>query len=565
MAPDEDRENVAKSSFDAQSTSRDMSLDAARACFTKLLDSRTPHDRQLAIEEIDKHVAIIEASMQSEGDSASTTQAKITELKVLRNAALPIHTLPREILSCIFLVCLEPITWRFKNITRLMSVCAVWKELLENASVFWPKLHSHYSPEMLELILSRNVSGPLRVICSKKEDVPTKLSLLERATKHSTRWCSLAFEGLMCDVAKEYIQVDTPNLTELYLFNSEGPWFHPVTLTLSEGKPFRHVVLHGVGIPWDTSRLRGLRSLQLSQMASNPPSLSQLRTVLASSPGLWYLRLSEVRDRYEYSPDAESTDSSSMLFLPELSSLVLQTLSERFMSHLLTHIQAPALRCLVAADIPFSVASDLTFNNLIAPALRISKGVSVSSSGASIFIYSSPRPQIPRAWIDVLEETVGIKIAMRRGASGVASKADVQSILNTVMAHTSSGLAAVFILGRSPSPIITPPEVLRLLPSANLIVCEQGVDCQEVMRFLITGDGEGFGLPCPQLESLRLSPEEDSEVELIRDFLRLHHKNAQEKADTLVRPLKSLFLPQNILDRLEAERLLEGLEARCPS
>ncbi|KAG8911695.1 hypothetical protein FRC00_005988 [Tulasnella sp. 408] len=451
--------------------------------------------------------------------------------------------------------------WRFQQITRFISVCTFWKELLENAAVFWPKLHSRYPPETLELILSRNVSGPLCVVCSEKEEARTKLDLLELAAKHSARWRSLTFEGVICSVVKEQLQLHTGSITELYVFNPESSSFHRVTLALAEGKPFRHVVLDGVEIAWDTSRLRGLRSLQLSRIAFDPPSLTQLRAVLTASPGLWYLRLFKVADVFAH----HAGESSSMLFLAELSTLILQNLSERFMSHLLTHIQAPALRCVVAADIPFSIASDPAFTDLIAPALRISSGVTLSSSGASIFIYSDPTPRVARAWVDSTEEPVGIRIGMRRSGSGVTSKADAQSVLETVKAHAPSHLAVTFIPSRSAMTIIPAVEVLRLLPSTKMIVVDPDVNCQAIMKYLITEDGEAPGLPCPDLESLRLAPKEDAEVELVRTFLRLHQKNVQEKAGTLVRPLKRVLLPQDILDRLESDGLLEGLEARSPS
>ncbi|KAG9045678.1 hypothetical protein FS837_005862 [Tulasnella sp. UAMH 9824] len=445
--------------------------------------------------------------------------------------------------------------------TQFISVCTLWKELLESASVFWPKLHSAYPPETLEMILSRNVSAPLCVVCSEKEEARTKLDLLELAVKHSSRWRSLTFEGVICDVVKEQLKVHTGNITELYLFDSEGWAFRPNALSLAEGKPFRHVVLDGVTISWDSSRLRGLRSLQLSQITFNSPLLTQLRAVLTSSPGLWYLRLSKVAGLLEL----QGEDSSSMIWLPELSTLILQSLPERFVSHILTHIRAPACRCVIATDIPFSIASDPAFTDLIASALRISSRVTLSSSGASIFVYSDPVPRGSRTWIESIEEPVGLKIGMRRSESGVTSKADAQSVLETVMAHAPSHLEVTFIRSRTAMITITAVEVLRNLPSTKAIVVEPDVDCQDIMEYLITGDGEAAGLSCPELESLRLTPKEDSEVELLQNFLRLHQKNVWDRAGTLAWPLKRVILPQAILDRLEDDGLLEGLEARPPS
>ncbi|KAG8931062.1 hypothetical protein FRC00_000907 [Tulasnella sp. 408] len=439
--------------------------------------------------------------------------------------------------------------WRFKQIARFISVCSLWKELLENASVFWPKLHSGHPPETLALILSRNVSAPLRISCSGKEEARTKLDLLELAAKHSTRWSSFKFEGFICDVVKEQIQAHTGNIAELYVLNSEST----VALALPDGRPIHHLVLDGVRIPWDTSRLRGVRSLQLSRIVWNPPPMAQLRTILASSPGLWYLRLSKVADIFEF----PSGDSSSMLSLPELSTLILQDLSERFMSHLLTHIQAPACRCIVAADIPFSIVADPAFTDLIAPVLRTSSRMTVSSSGASIFIHSDPSPRVTLGWNRSMTEPVGIRTRMRRNKSGVTSKEDVQSVLNTVMAHGPRSLAVTFIQSLSEVTIITAAEVLQLLPATKAIVVKPNVNCQDIITYLITGDGEASGVPCPDLEILHMTPKED-EVELIKTFLRLHQKNVQESGSALVRPLKLLLLPQNILDMLEVEGLLEA-------
>ncbi|KAG9050169.1 hypothetical protein FS837_007283 [Tulasnella sp. UAMH 9824] len=452
--------------------------------------------------------------------------------------------------------------WRFKQIARFISVCTFWKELLENASVFWPKLHSAYPPETLELIISRNVSAPLRVSCSAKEEARTKLDLLELATKHSTRWSSLKFEGVICDVVKEQLQTHTGNIAELCVLNTQSTVGGLVTLSIPDGRPIHHLALDGVKIPWDMSRLRGVRSLQLSRILWNPPSMTQLRMVLASSPGLQYLRLFKIGDLLEF----HSGDSSSMLFLPELSTLILQDLSERSISHLLTHIQAPACRCIIAADIPFSIASDPAFTDLIAPAFRTSSRMTLSSSGASIFIHSAPAPRVTLAWNRSMKEPVGINIRMRRNRSGVTSKEDVQSALqNTVVAHGPRSLAVTFIKSLSEVTIITAAEVLQLLPSTNAIAVKPDVDCQNIMTYLITGDGEASGFPCPDLEILNLTPKKDEEVELIKTFLRLHQKSVQESAGAPVRPLKRLLLPQNILDILEIDGLLEGLEARCPS
>ncbi|KAG8931061.1 hypothetical protein FRC00_000906 [Tulasnella sp. 408] len=105
---------------------------------------------------------------------------------------------------------------------------------------------------------------------------------------------------------------------------------------------------------------------------------------------------------------------------------------------------------------------------------------------------------------------------------------------------------------------MTAVEVLQLLPATNAIVVKPDVDCRDIMTYLITGDGEASGVPSPNLEILHLTPKEDEEVELIKTFLRLHQKNVQENASALVRPLKRLLLPQNILDMLEVDALLEG-------
>lgn len=560
MASNDDRENVTTCSFDTQG----LSLGAARACLTKLLASQKPHDRQLAIEEIDKHLVIVETWMQNEGDMASTTQAEITELKILRNAALPIHTLPREILTYILLIRLDPLNWSIRVVTRFMSVCSSWKSLLENGWMFWPRLRSRYSPRLLELILSRNASGPLHVVCSKWDEEPAKSGFLKLAAKHSTRWFNLTFAGVVSNAVKEQLHAPTPNLTELNVCSSRLNVDY-VTIDLSEGKTLHHLLLHGVGISWDTPRLRGLRSIQLNRVNHSPPSLSQLYTILASSPQLWYLRLSGIAQGSEAPADTQGAPSRPIL-LPALSTLSLRNIPEHFMSHLLTHIQAQACRCVVAADIPLSVASDLTFNNLIAPALQVSDGIRITWNGAAISISSEPRPEPKFNWISLIEETVGIDITICGGASLAGSKDGIQSLLGTVTAQAPSKLAVSFAPFFSESPIMTAPEFLRHLSSTKAIECKPQSDCQAVLQYLALEGREGSGFPCPELESLTVALRGDAEMELLRRILRARqtpYQFSSERAGSFARPLKRLYAQETVLNTLGTDGLLEGLETGC--
>ncbi|KAG8940564.1 hypothetical protein FRC04_005202 [Tulasnella sp. 424] len=283
--------------------------------------------------------------------------------------------------------------------------------------------------------------------------------------------------------------------------------------------------------------------------------------MLASSPELWYLSLSGFTEPSRAA--ADKLDLPSALPLPALSTLVLQTIPERFMVQLLTHIQAPVCSCIVAADIPFYAVTNPNFQNLITPALRISDGIRITSSGATLFIISQQRPQIILDWIDSVEETVGIQITIRRGASGAASKGDIQSVLKTVMVHAPSKLTVAFVPSSSALPIMTAPELLRLLPSTKEIGCYRLFACHDVLQYLVTDDGEGSGFPCPDLETLTLSPRDDTEVELLRNLLRLRQNLSQssgQRAGWSVRPLKSLFAPQSVLDMLNLDGLLEELE-----
>ncbi|KAG8940563.1 hypothetical protein FRC04_005201 [Tulasnella sp. 424] len=551
--------SITRSHFDKQENQAAilLQLDAMRTTVTRLLASQKPQERRIALEEMDESLLLVEKWAHETGELTNTIQAEIAKMKVQRNAALPIHALPRELLTAIFLICLKPITWSIHDILRLMSVCSTWKRFLESSALFWPKLHSKYSLPIVELVLRRNPSGPLRVVSPDEEAASKKSDVLGLAAEYSTRWCAIAFKGVVSNTVKEQLQVPTPNLTELQVINYGLPQFPSITLNLSEGKKFHHVVLSGVTIPWDSSRLLGLRSLQLCKVTHNSPSLSQLHTVLVSSPELWYLRLSELT---EPSDDAASIlGPPPTLFLPELSALVLYMIPEHFMVHLLTHIQAPVCSCIVAANIPFSITANSGFQTLITQALRVSNGVRITSSCASLFLASEQRPRVPINWAHSFKKTVGMDIKIRRGESGAAWKEDIQSVLNVVTVHAPSNLAVGFIPSSSALPITTASELLRLLPTTKAIRCYRLFDCHDVLQYLVVEDGSGPGFPCPDLETLMLRPKDDTEVELLRCLLRLRQLSSQ-KIDSSVRPLKRLSAPQSVLDMLNMDGLLEGLE-----
>lgn len=214
-----------------------------------------------------------------------------------RVVALPSPTefksLPVEIFGLILMasMSLDPA----EHMRRLMNLAAVsrhWREVVLSTPELWVIISDRMSVKELDWSIRRSGSLQLEVLyedSSSRGVNPVQAKFDEVVMLHRPRWKSLTMKRFHPHVTSS-LKDETPALRHLRI--SFGPTH---SIELGNGEHLRVVEVKHVGLPWESSRLTRLEILSLSFLGKeHTPSLSQLISMLVSSPELEVLTLRDV-------------------------------------------------------------------------------------------------------------------------------------------------------------------------------------------------------------------------------------------------------------------------------
>ncbi|KAG8913910.1 hypothetical protein FRC01_004326 [Tulasnella sp. 417] len=264
------------------------------------------------------------------------------------------------------------------------------------------------------------------------------LPFMKMAAPLSERWKLLAFDGEMTDEMVELLQSPAPNLESLLVSSWDNIGVGFVTLELGEGRNIRCLDIDNIAVPWSSTRLRGLRAVQIQRLNGILPSLNELYAMLASSPELWWLQLSN----WVSFDDGAALSSESLdihirpIAFSFLTTIVLHQIPTAVTQFLLSSIAAPACECAIVQEVPLSLLNNPTsagtFAGLINSALEVIPTflLECRKDLGVISILSQPRTIKTYGWIDHVDERPGLDVHLPIEGLSRAQLGSFLSLLN---------------------------------------------------------------------------------------------------------------------------------------
>ncbi|KAG8947657.1 hypothetical protein FRC04_010591 [Tulasnella sp. 424] len=152
-----------------------------------------------------------------------------TEVKHIRqrNALLPIHKLPDELLHLIFHLLLFTTTGlrRSRYVQRISTLRAVswwWRDLIGRSPLFWAHISSKDHADFVSEALERSLNLPLHLRYIGSHAYRRELAFWDKAFAHHHRWESVAIHEPEGGVIQKYFYLPTPSLKNLLLSTVTG-------------------------------------------------------------------------------------------------------------------------------------------------------------------------------------------------------------------------------------------------------------------------------------------------------------------------------------------------------
>ncbi|KAG9040841.1 hypothetical protein FS837_013042 [Tulasnella sp. UAMH 9824] len=463
------------------------------------------------------------------------------------------ENLPIEILTIILLLATSPGQRRLRR--RVSLVCRTWNTIISQNQTFWTEIGLHRGAKEFQQVLRRNTVGGLDISwVSRTPHKPlgsTEENLMQLASVESQRWRSLRLLGNLSDrIQTQFIQIPTPQLTDINICHMQlsGSNEVPEFRLTPEGYPLRSVVLGHVALDWDCSRMRGLRSLRIQGLRNNQPTLSQLHSIISSSPELEVLALTS----WEAVGSAPTVQSLQPVALDFLKSLILDSIDPFVVEGVSLFVVAPNCNNLKIDWVRGNVAQDqstaLRFANLLRYPLK--------GASAVFLTYDQLRGEIILGKTDEEKKLGGLdireatsKVAKRRRlhfrmslaratANNEASTWNhfLRVVMRNVLQPVLSGLnIPVHFKLHSPRP--HPPgaspnlayDIFLDLPFINSLLLFDLPETISIVDYLASpqhlaqenGDTGPLDWPCSRLETLTVSCRKDGSIDLRHALDRL--------------------------------------------
>lgn len=251
-----------------------------------------------------------------------------SELALARkhNAALPIHTLPAEVLfqvihlHMLHILSLED--WDREGyyicLIKLSGVCSHWYNVVRDSPPLWTRVYLSDPPRVVDMALQRSSCHPLDIVINQAfpENTLELQAFMEAINLHRDRWQNMnirvpyqCMEGMI-----EALGGPPPNLEKLS-FKDRDTISCSQEYDLFRGKAPRLIncTLDGVSIRWDSEVLHDLTILDISWVHFS--STESILHALSHSPQLQSLRIHRCGTRALAPSSSLSVQLSQLVWL----------------------------------------------------------------------------------------------------------------------------------------------------------------------------------------------------------------------------------------------------------
>lgn len=258
--------------------------------------------------------------------------------------AFSLRDLPPELLTSILELAMESWLYEYPRSRATLSlVSRDFYSIIRNTPSLWTTIFGDYPLELNTLALTRSHAAPLEVIfdLSPVDDTKPAIASFKAAVHHLGRWRSATLVFGAKDGLLQLLARPAPLLEEVTISSSRiGNAVLSVDLFAGQADRLHTLRLMETAIPWRTSVLCGLQTLDLQQIPESALKLEDLMHSLASSPHLAHLTLRGL-------PFPHPPTDSDIIRLPHLQSLEIGDIGFTVIKHLLRCIQSPPCRCLI--------------------------------------------------------------------------------------------------------------------------------------------------------------------------------------------------------------------------
>lgn len=284
------------------------------------------------------------------------------ELHKQRNSFVPVNRLPAELLIDIWKPILTPGIRYYKQLRRLRLVSTHWRNVIDQAACFWRVVSCCDTPKELEMAVSksRGLSMDVYFGCRKAvgaghdtHDHTEFSKVIQVARSPLIPRRSMTIKPFEKDwpSLETVLEAPAPHMEVLEVV-ADRSYRVGVDLFAGVAPRLEHVRLVGCSVPWTPGALSQLRSLRLSQIYDDPPSVQQLLDILSVSPEMELVSVEGA-----FSHDVPEAPMPSRSILPSLHFLKLHKCDSETLQHLLGHIVAPHLESL-SVEVPMVYMED---------------------------------------------------------------------------------------------------------------------------------------------------------------------------------------------------------------
>lgn len=443
------------------------------------------------------------------------------------NHLAPILLLPTELLTDILLRSIGRHEWTLNAVHILAQVCTLWRDTVLASPLFWPELNDRHSARPYNIVLKRNTTAPLRMKVRLGDADSIAL-----AAPLSSRWQSLMLTTGSIHGDATCLDLPTPLLQDVFISISESRARLPLQ---DDGENLRTVDLDGASLPWGSHRLTGLKSLSIRDLEGDLPSLSQLHTILSSSPELWCLVLSDL-SHSRPSDAIKQAPSFTPITLSELSILSLSNVPQDLTDFLLSHIVGLHCTCLEADDVYLNPSNYPHLSGILASSLHGTMTLCLRYDAATQEpdLLSSPLPEVGNHWVYLLEERPGCKLRFRQGQLSNHIETFIQMLKD--LPERPFQIEA-YSTRPQPAYEVTLMDLLNALPTVTSLTICYPYNAQHLLRRLITADLNTHSWLCPRLVDLTIQSYASIEpVEEPIELVRRHRTQRTHAGETTYRP-----------------------------
>ncbi|KAG8901526.1 hypothetical protein FRB99_005228 [Tulasnella sp. 403] len=296
----------------------------------------------------------LEGLIKAFGEISKTLSGEIaTQTSVLqerRNALIPVHTLPLEVLKEVFLhVINEGQNHIVPCLKDLASVSRRWWQLIISTPELWA---SPRPCDTLELPLRKSKDALLTIHRDINLDPLPYADMLDLLRQNSARVESMhiIIGTYWLTYLSSCIQASFPNMHTLNLHRNDGTGMRDWVLNINAPN-VRNLTLHSLLAQWNTGLLNNLESLHLQNLVVDEAFKQNLIAGLSTSPRLRSLHLQNISMETNSEPTTaaqeEEQPPQTTVVLRHLRKVEMQSVAYEIVDAVLRTVDAPDLTHLV--------------------------------------------------------------------------------------------------------------------------------------------------------------------------------------------------------------------------